>query len=355
MIDSDPVLSANVYCNRRLDVLMRDAIAPFRRELSARCADSRVALFRYGKGGEHLKVWIYGPESLRETAGRLLESSCAGFLASALADPLPGDPWISKSGLPPIDDQDEAEGDHPAKTLIFSRYRRSPVVLGCDLFAADATHVRLFAATQGAAAHLILERLAPHADTPGFFKARQALLLNTMVAAFSALRFPPDQLAAYLTYHRDWMIRTVSRIAGPGKTPATIVADFEQRAMAQPEAVIGLAAHLAAAGAGEMLADDPLLLAWRDAVGSFFAHVAGYRGRPEYDQDPFTADFAFLPLFKVLHGAGNQLGFRLSHEGFLHHLLLAAGREASSPSLALRPAAAPRATAAEIPVPAAAG
>ncbi len=327
MFHSDPALTGNVYCNRRLDVLMKDAIAPFGRELRALSPESCLTLFRYGKGGEHLKVWIYGPEALSEAARPLLERCCGAFLASPRAERLPGDSWISKSGLPAIDDLDEAAGDHPDRTLAFSRYRRSAVLLGAEIFAADDRHVRLFAATQAAVSHLLLERLAPQADSPDYFKARQALFLNLLIAAFSALRFAPAELAEYLAYHRDWMIRTVAKIAGPGKTPATIVADFEQRAAAQRGAVSGLAAHLEAAGNGELLDQDPLLLEWRDAVGRFFAHAAGYRGDAAYDQDPFTADFAFLPLFKALHGAGNQFGFRVSHEGFLHHLLLAACRE----------------------------
>lgn len=67
---------------------------------------------------------------------------------------------------------------------------------------------------------------------------------------------------------------------------------------------------------------------WARAAGEFFAYVATYRGRPEYDQDPYSSDHTFLPLFKVFHGAANQYGFRLSNEAYIHHLLCTAGERA---------------------------
>jgi hypothetical protein len=59
-------------------------------------------------------------------------------------------------------------------------------------------------------------------------------------------------------------------------------------------------------------------------VREFFEHVKGYRGRPEYDRDPYTDDHSFLPLFKVFHACANQIGLRISNEAYLHHLLLQA-------------------------------
>jgi hypothetical protein len=75
-------------------------------------------------------------------------------------------------------------------------------------------------------------------------------------------------------------------------------------------------------------AEGPLA-AWGAAMRDFFEYIKGYRNRPEYDRDPYTDEYTFLPLFKVFHACANQLGFRISHETYLHHLLLAASHASS--------------------------
>ena len=336
---ADPVLTANIYCNRRLNQLMQAAVAPFFRQLEEEFPGAEINLFRYGKCGEHLKVWIFGDDSLRDRARLLLESHTAPFLASADADPRPEDPWISKSGLPPVDEEDESGEDYPNKTLVFSRYRRSPVLHGSGAYLGDDRHVRLFVATQAAGARLTLEKLAPQAGAESFFKHRQSLFLKVLIAGLSGLDFDRAGWMEFLGYHRDWLIRTVARFADPGNTPETILEDFETRAAALAGTIPALSAHVEYGSRGEILDRDPLLLAWRDSVARFFDHVKTYRGRPEYDQDCFTRDFAFLPLFKVFHGVANQFGYRLSHEAYVFHLLLAAARHGLEPGLAARSAA----------------
>ena len=76
---------------------------------------------------------------------------------------------------------------------------------------------------------------------------------------------------------------------------------------------------------------DAQLVVLRDqgfepAVQAFFAHVKGYRGRPEYARDPYTDDHTFLPLFKVFHACANQLGLRISNEALVYRFLLEAAR-----------------------------
>jgi hypothetical protein len=59
-------------------------------------------------------------------------------------------------------------------------------------------------------------------------------------------------------------------------------------------------------------------------LSAFYEHVSAYRGNQHFDRDPFTRDFAFLPIFKVLHFAANQFSFRISNEAYVFDLLFRA-------------------------------
>lgn len=329
----DPVLTANVYCNRRMDPLLSGAIAPFWRAVREQYTQNCFFwLFRYGKCGEHVKLRFHGSEDFAGSVRSLLPAHLDRFFADPASDPDPEN-WLSKSAIPPIDEEDEAEEDYPNKSLLWTHARRSPVLIGAHVYLADDRHVDLFHRAQAAATEIVLDVLIPGLGRPDFSKHRQSQFLKMLLAAFSALDFDVPQWIDYLTYHRDWLIRTVVANATVEViTPESILAELDQRVEGMRSAVAGLSGHVLRGASGAAAPGDDPFGRWGASIASLHEYVKGYRGRPEYDQDPYTRDFAYLPLFKALHGAANQFGFRLSHEAYLNHLLLKAAELASAKS-----------------------
>ncbi|HEX3527760.1 MAG TPA: lantibiotic dehydratase C-terminal domain-containing protein [Thermoanaerobaculia bacterium] len=318
----DPCLTANLYCNRRLPPMARDVLGPLASDLAAAgtTAESFFWFTRYGKCGEHLKVRVHGDESIAAAARDSLEIHARRFFASPAADA--GDEaWISKSAIPALDLEDELEGDYPNKTLLWTHYRRSPVVFGADVYLPDDVHVERFCRCQAAVTSIALGVLLPKLEDPAFAKHRQSTFLRILITAMSVLGLSPAETAGYLAYHRDWLIRSLTHDVAPqGTSNDTVLAEIRESAALTPAAVRPLTDHVANA----LAASKPSTEYCRDfhrELSAFYQHVSTYRGNDHFDRDPFTRDFAFLPIFKVLHFAANQLGFRISNEAFVFDLL----------------------------------
>ena len=321
MVLADPVLTANIYCDRGLDALIQRAITPFRARLRESDPAGRWSLWlvRYSRCGEHLKVRVHGPEERRELARRLLEESVREHFA-ALPDAEPA-PRVSRPDAPAIDTEDEAAADYPDRTLLWTRYRRSHVNLGPPAFLEDDRYTALFTACLARGADLVLDVLHPEpaGGVPG--AARQRGLLRGLFSGLAALGFSADERAAYLAYHRDWLIRF--NVAGPD-AEAEARAGFDRRVEGMASTVQQLrrvaAAHWEGGAVAAAGAEGP----WRDALSDLFAYLVRFRGDPAYRVDPFTDDAAFPPHFKVFHALANHLGVRMLDEAFVHHLVLRA-------------------------------
>ena len=160
-----------------------------------------------------------------------------------------------------------------------------------------------------------------------------------MIEGLSATDFDNEQWLDYLTYHRDWLIRfLVANVAPAQSDRETILAEFAPRITRMDQGLEILANVIRTASdhpggphnpQGEPTTNDERDK-WHQSVGIFFEHVVTYRDRPEYDQDPYTDDYSYLPLFKVLHGAANQFGLRLSNEAYMQHILGTAAERALS-------------------------
>jgi hypothetical protein len=319
MAPADPVLTASIYSNRGLDELIYGAIASFRARLREHDPAAAWSLWmvRYSRGGEHLKVRLHGPAQERELVQRLLEEAVEAHFA-ALPKPSKGVVRISRPDAPPIDPEDEALGDRPDRTLLWTGYRRSHVNLGPLPFLADDRYAELFTTALARGADLVLDALRPDAEgkIPGTLRQR-ALVLG-LVNGIAALRFAAEDRAAYLAYHRDWLIRF--NVADQEKEEE-LRARFDHRVEGMApalEQVRRIAEAEWEAGSGLPAAG------WREAVSALFAYLARFRGNPEYRVDPFTDDAAFPPLFKIFHALANHLGVGMFDEAFVHHLLLRA-------------------------------
>lgn len=329
----DPSLTASLYCNRRLELMTREVLQGLSVDLDERglAEDSFFWYIRYGKCGEHLKIRIHGPDSVVTAARQSLPTHASRFFAAPASDPDP-QIWVSKSALPPLDLEDEQEADYPNKTLLWTHYRRSPVVFGAQVYLDDEIHVSRFCRCQAAVTRLALDILLPKLGEPRYPEHRQTTFLRILLTALSSLHLPPTETAAYLAYHRDWLVRS---LVHNGTTPETTTFETlrdELRALVESSSstLRPLANHVETALEQPQASTDDYLPFHRE-FSAFYEHVSTYRSQPRFDQDPYTRDFSFLPVFKVLHFAANQLGFRLSNEAYVFTLLLHATEHLSSP------------------------
>jgi hypothetical protein len=322
MVLPDPVLTASIYCDHGLDALIHGAIVPFRARLRDSDPDGGWTLWlvRYSRCGEHLKVRLHGPAERREIARRLLEESVQAHFDTRR--PAAGEaPRVSRPDAPPIDLEDEASADHPDRALLWTGYRRSHVNLGPPVFLDDDQYTALFTTCLARGADLVLDALHPDAsgNVPG--SARQKGLLKALFSGIAALRLGAGERAAYLAYHRDWLVRF--NVADPDEA-AELLTRFDRRLEGMAATVQQLARVAAAEWEGEARTATGAEGAWRDALAGLLAYLVRFRGDPRYQVDPFTDDAALPPLFKVFHAMANHLGVSMLDEAFVYHLLLRA-------------------------------
>jgi hypothetical protein len=318
----DPVVAANVYCDGRLDELIHGALAPLHRALAAEPQGlGRLWFVRYPRRGEHLKVRLHGPEAAAARLRELLAGSVEACFAA-----LPAAPERERKEareLPPIDAADDAEGLHADRSLLWTVYQRSYITLGGKPFLDDDRYAALFTTTLARGCDAVLAALRPNADGQFAHGPRQNALFKLVLGGLAAAGFGAAEAAAYLAYHRDWLVRFLVARANAGtEKRQELLAQFDQRAERMGAALDPLRATAAATLGGELagLDDD----AWRGAVRGLFGYVAGFRDDPAYLLDPFATDVAFSPLFKAFHGIANQLGLTMLNEGLAYHLLLRA-------------------------------
>ena len=319
---ADPVVTANIYCSRYINDLLRAAVAPFRSVMHDETdGHGFLWFFRYGKRGEHLKLRLHAPEPHRAALQARLEHTISQFLET-ISQVAPGD-RLSKSALPPLDVEDEPDEDYPDRAMLWTRYRRSPVVVGDPIYTQDDHHMARFTRAAAASADFLLREVLPASQEATYLQRRQSSFLKLIIAGMAATDFAAATWPVYFTYHHDWLVRHLVAHSPLAMDAAVLAAEIDGHLAKARAAVPALARVMAAQRAERRDGHSPSgpLGAWSDAVRSFFEYVQGYRGRPEYNRDPYTDDHTFLPLFKVFHACANQLGLRISNEAYLYRLL----------------------------------
>lgn len=320
-----PLLCASVYGQKQHDLLLDAFIQPFWDSSALKEAGGFLWTMRYGGGGEHLKLRLHGPELYEAETRRTLAAVLDRFVESLP----PSAAGQDHQGLfPSIDPEDEEEGIRPDRFWRWTTFRPSPFVLGAEKLAQDPTLAGLYAHAQSAVAEIVMREVAPQRLEPSFATSRQSLFIRMLISSFAALGFSADKRKAYLRHHRDWLVRfLIVKARSPEASPDTILAPLRARIAALSPTLEAIRQRFGASTAGS---DDihPIFGVWRQRLEGFFSYASNFRDDPTYDLDPYTDDHAFLPLFKLLHGACNQFGLRLSGELYVHHLLLAAVSEA---------------------------
>jgi len=319
---ADPIISANIYCSQYINDLLRVAVAPFRSEMrDATDGHGFLWFFRYGKRGEHLKLRLHAPDGHREALQARLAPVIARFLDTI--DPAAPEHRLSKSALPALDVEDEPDEDHPDRAMLWTHYRRSPVVVGDPIYTLDDHHMARFARAAAACSDFLLDEVLPASRDDAYLQRRQSAFLKLIIAGMAATDFTAATWVTYFTYHHDWLVRHLVAHGPRAVDEAELRAEIERHLDNARGAVPALAGVMSAQRAERRdgrISGGPLG-AWSDAVHNFFAYVQGYRGQAQYDRDPYTDDHSFLPLFKVFHACANQIGLRISNEAYLYGLL----------------------------------
>jgi Lantibiotic biosynthesis dehydratase C-term len=327
-LPADPLVTASIYADRALDGVVHGAVGPALRRLRAEHPGAAWGAWwvRYSKHGDHLKVRLHGPAPLRDEARAVLEEEARRML-DALPPRDETRPRISNAGLPSIDAQDDAAGDHPDRSLLWTDYARSHVSFGPRELLGEDGYVARICTCLAAGAEVVLAATA--LDETGAIPGaqRQRALLRAVLAGIAAAPFTPDERAEYLRYHRGWLVR----FSVPDESrEADVLAGFDRQAermRAGADQVARAAAARWAAEAAPAEGDTPDAR-FGAAVGELCAYAAPFRHDPARQRDPFAEDASFPLLFKALHGIANQAGLNLLNEAYLYHLLPGAAEPA---------------------------
>jgi hypothetical protein len=320
---ADPKITASIYCAGRLDEVIFRVVKPFLH--SARTAQpgaqAFVWLIRYGKGGEHVKVRFHCETGSADAFRILLTRSADRFFA-AFPDNSCDNAERGWSAAQAIDPEDNSLQAHPDRSLLWTTYHRNPTCLGPAPLLYDDRYVDLCTLCLGQVAE-ILFGLEPHTSASGLsYRLRQTTLLRTLLEGLGTLDLGAAAKAYYLRYHRDWLIRffLLKNWSRPEHADALIKVfdrQLQDRALVQPIA--------------ELLSHGPEASAspWQERLRAFQVYSTEACQKIASGVDPFASAPGFAPLFKVFHGAANQLGVSLSDEALVHHLLLTAFNAAS--------------------------
>lgn len=320
----DPIVTANVYCDRRLDEVIHGAFAPLRLAMAEEDPEDlwRLWFVRYPRRGEHLKIRLHGPETAALRLRRLLEDAVAACFA-ALPPLEDGEPRKDGKEVPPIDAEDEGAELQPDRSLLWTHYQRNHIFLGGPPLLGDDRYADLITTCLARSCETVVAALRPDGEGRFPHSPRQTALLRLVTGGLGALGWGVEKSASYLAYHRDWLLRfTASRSNTGSEKIRQVLAQLDHKADQMSAALEPLRAMaLDAWSGGPRDSLDGTDGGWWWALREFQGYLDRFRGDPGYQLDPFATDVVFSPVFKVFHGGANQLGLNMLNEAFAHHLL----------------------------------
>ena len=316
----EPALSLHLYCAGRLDKVVTHVVAPLSTRLTELYGTAYQGLwfFRYSCHGEHLKVRIHAEvpaDQLLSQARTLAESFLAKEMPLSRANRLPdtSGPWPI-----PIDLEDRVDTDHPDCSFLVSHYLRSEVHFGPEPWLHDDRYVAQFCAALAAAAQVICD-LTVKIEGNWLHKTRQMILWRLIVAALGSLGGEVTRLREYLNYHRHWLVQYVA-LGSP--SPSQVFLELlEKKRLLLSTALLPLQKIVEAKWL-QASEPEPGLRDWANQIAALRTYSETYGSNPEYIVDPIATDVSFAPLFKVLHGVANQLGFLQRDEALTYSILL---------------------------------
>jgi len=331
-LSPDPTVTAAVYCSGRLDEAICHLAAPFWRGLRSLELPGRPFfwLVRHWRRGEHLKLRVHAPAGASEVARGILARAAESYFdgLATQAPPTTRQMTAGREELSLIDPEDREPDTAGDRSLVWTRYRRSPVLLGDEALLADEGYVGRIVRCFGAACEVTLEGLRMDGEAPPPHGVRQSLLIRAIATGLFGAFPEASERHAYLVFHRDWIVRYPVLFARRGSAKAEEILALLDRGVSQ----LG---NAALAQVGEMMAQastdsrpDPgtedCHASWRRSLEDLRTYLAAIDDVPYFASDPFAQGPLFPALFKVFHQLANQLGVRTLDEGLAYHLLLQA-------------------------------
>ena len=325
-----PLLTANIYCDHCLDQVVHQVLAPFWREASGIIGEAEGYLWfiRYGRCGEHVKIRLHAPEHLGPRLQDWLEADTDEFFRNLAAAVPPSEERVVNLTLPPMDAEDAAQEGYPDRTLLWTHYEPSPIILGSERLLPDQRLASLFTRCFAAATELSLQSFQP--DESGRFTSqlRQGIIIRLALTLLATFPWTLEEVQAYLAYHRDWLVRyMLSRGAQPSHvTLEGTVARFDEHFQKSPGALSRMQSIMQDWNPNAAEDDECALL--RQRARELYSYIVRFRTDPGPQLDPYAPDQVYLPIFKCLHGVGNQIGLPMSQEAQVFHLLASAASRA---------------------------
>ncbi|MCU1255631.1 MAG: hypothetical protein JWM83_1930 [Candidatus Angelobacter sp.] len=313
---ADPIMSANIYASSQLDQVISEVVLPFWRRVQTMVQDQRILLWlaRYSRRGEHLKIRIHGEPRHTDLFRLFLEAPAREYFSSKEPAP-PGVGKPPNSSAPPIDMEDEAATPATDHTLVWTNYRRTAVSLpGLPWLEDDEFVVRACRCLSAACSRLLdAVESGPLQSTV----ERQRLLVPILISGAASAGLADHQASEYFRYHRDWLLRFFLHSR---QEEQEVLERFESLVAGDSRTVEQLSEFLAEEYdvCATSRREDP----WRASVVELASYAGKFAGISDYLTDPFASSTLSVPLFKIFHGAANQLGLPPLQEAYVHHLLL---------------------------------
>lgn len=306
-----PMISASIYCHAFMDQLLKEVILPFWTHTKARIPQSNLWILRYARGGQHLKLRLHVPDEDSMACAACLRNSVEKFLAG-----LPPQSEIERdpaAHLPPIDPEDCSDGLRPDRSLIWTRYRYLPELIGAEPLSGatgfEAAFVRCLAASTG----FILENLIVTTSAEFPIKKRMTLALQLFLAAMAGVHPSVEIRTRYLAYQLEWLLR-VSR------DRARELAVFSRKVAESPDHQMALSPLVTASPP-----QYGSLGAWCHAVGDLICFCVNRLGRDDLSElDETSSNLVYFALSRVVHNAINPTAIGNSNEAYLCLLLQSA-------------------------------
>jgi hypothetical protein len=330
----DPVLTANIYCAHCEDQVLGMVISKLRKNFRIQGSAGWGYLWfvRYGRCGAHLKLRVHAPPMLQSRLKDLLRDAIEAYFASDEMMPEPAS-RLGYSSLPPLDREDELETLYPNRTLLWTEYRRSPISLGGAPFLHDDGYVARLTRCLGAGCEVVLDLFENVRDVETIHSRRQSTLFALLLSALAATFDGWDERISYLAYHRDWLIRFILQKRNAAASQATdVILRFDARLN---ESIVSVLETLRQAVLRNWFGCSytEAVNEWSSALCDLRDYIKPLCAAADYRLDPFALTSVFTPLFKILHGIGNQLGLDMLNEAFAYHHLLRAAMSALSEDL----------------------
>jgi hypothetical protein len=303
-----PVISASIYCHGFVDGLLREVILPLWKSTKTALPQSSLWVIRYARGGQHLKIRLHAPAEAHAAIATRLQDAVETFFAG-----LPAPAGVERDAaayLPPIDPEDHADGVQPDRSLIWTRYRYLPELIGAEPLSAAAGFEAAFVRCRAASTEVMLDWLDALESVEIPMRKRMALALQLFLAAVCGVHPQAATRARYLTFQRDWLLRV-----SPDREQALALLERKVDALPAQQTTLG---PLVTATPPQ----DGALGTWCHAMGDLVRFCLDQLERQDLSNlDGASEVLVYLAISRVVHNAMNPTAIGASNEAYLCHLL----------------------------------